>query len=181
MLSVSPLKLVIVLVVALVLIGPDKLPGVARQLGAGWGAFRRVRQRIEDEVRDTVPDIPAAHQIAQAVRSPVAFLDSLADMHGQDAVGEEHAGESVMPEIAGSASDPHETGNGAAGGGSPETAGPDGSGGSTGHDGPAGDHESWESRDRPDGGTPGSWRPPVPGAPVVAPHGLRVPDDPSMN
>jgi len=81
MLSLSPAKLLIIFVLAIILVGPDKLPQVARQLGAGWHALRRFQQKVEAEVRDTVPDLPPTHDIARFARSPVAFLNSLADLH----------------------------------------------------------------------------------------------------
>src|SRR5471030_1688148 len=81
MLSLSPAKIMVVLVVALIVLGPDKLPQVARQLGAMWGELRRFRTRLESDVRGAFPDLPATHEVASAVRSPLAFLDRLADEH----------------------------------------------------------------------------------------------------
>ncbi|HVC70523.1 MAG TPA: twin-arginine translocase TatA/TatE family subunit [Acidimicrobiales bacterium] len=81
MLSLSPAKLLVLLVIALIVLGPEKLPHVARQLGAAWGDFRRFRSRLESDVRGAFPDLPATHEVAQAVRSPLAFLDRLADEH----------------------------------------------------------------------------------------------------
>lgn len=78
MLSLSPEKLLVVLVVALVVLGPDKLPRLARQLGAGWRQLREFQQRMEREVRETMPDLPPAHEIARMARSPARFLNSLA-------------------------------------------------------------------------------------------------------
>ena len=80
MLSLSPLKIVIVVVVALVLVGPDKLPGLARQIGGAWRAFRSFSTKVESEVRSTMPDLPSTGDIARLARSPVAFLDSLAKL-----------------------------------------------------------------------------------------------------
>ncbi|HMK63307.1 MAG TPA: twin-arginine translocase TatA/TatE family subunit [Acidimicrobiales bacterium] len=77
----SPAKLLVILVVALVVLGPEKLPGVARQLGALWGDLRRWRMRLEREVRGIFPDLPSSHEITQAVRSPLSYLDKLADEH----------------------------------------------------------------------------------------------------
>jgi sec-independent protein translocase protein TatB len=77
----SPAKVLVILVVALIVLGPDKLPKVARQIGGLWGDFRRWRQRLESDVRGSFPDLPSTDQIAQAVRSPISFLDSLADAH----------------------------------------------------------------------------------------------------
>src|SRR5580658_4563610 len=81
MLSLSPAKLLVLLVIALIVLGPEKLPQVARQLGAAWGDLRRFRARLESDVRGAFPDLPATHEVAQAVRSPLAFLDRLADEH----------------------------------------------------------------------------------------------------
>ena len=81
--SLSPAKLLVILVIALIVLGPEKLPGVAHQLGAAWGQFRRWRAQLESEVRGVFPDLPATHEVAQAVRSPLAFLDRLADEHEQ--------------------------------------------------------------------------------------------------
>jgi sec-independent protein translocase protein TatB len=81
MFSLSPAKLMVVLVIALVVLGPEKLPQVARQLGAFWGDIRKWRTRIESEVRSTFPDLPPTHEVVQAVRSPLSFLDRLADVH----------------------------------------------------------------------------------------------------
>lgn len=86
MLSLDPAKVLVVLVVALVVLGPDKLPRAARQLGAAWSQLRQWRARLEAEVRGTFPDLPPAHTIGEAVRSPLRFLDRLADEHG-DAEG----------------------------------------------------------------------------------------------
>lgn len=80
----SPAKLLVVLLVAIVVLGPDKLPKVARQVGSLWGDFRRLRTRLETDVRGNFPDLPSTETISQAVRSPLAFLDSLADTHGGD-------------------------------------------------------------------------------------------------
>ncbi len=79
MFSLDPEKLFIVLIVALVLLGPDKLPKLARQLGSGWSKLRTFQQRIEAEVRETMPDLPSSSQIARIARSPMSYLNSLAD------------------------------------------------------------------------------------------------------
>jgi Sec-independent protein translocase protein TatA len=78
----SPAKVLVILVVVLVVLGPDKLPKMAKQIGGLWGDFRRFRQRLESDVRGNFPDLPSTETIAQAVRSPLSFLDNLADAHG---------------------------------------------------------------------------------------------------
>ncbi|MGH9102885.1 MAG: twin-arginine translocase TatA/TatE family subunit [Acidimicrobiales bacterium] len=58
MLSISPVKILIVAVVALVVLGPEKLPGTLRTLGRYWGEFQRFRGQFESQVRDAVGDLP---------------------------------------------------------------------------------------------------------------------------
>ena len=77
----SPAKVMVILVVALVVLGPDKLPKMAKQIGGLWGDFRKFRERLESDVRGTFPDLPSTEKISQAVRSPLSFLDTLADSH----------------------------------------------------------------------------------------------------
>lgn len=77
----SPAKLLVILVIALVVLGPDKLPKMAKQIGALWADFRRFRERLESEVRSNLPDLPSTETITQAVRSPLSFLDNLPDSH----------------------------------------------------------------------------------------------------
>ena len=88
----SPAKLLVVLLVAVIVLGPDKLPKVARQVGSLWGDFRRMRERLEADVRGNFPDLPSTDRISQAVRSPIGFLDSLADTHGSDNEASSSAG-----------------------------------------------------------------------------------------
>ncbi len=100
MLSLSPAKLLVILIVALVVLGPEKLPQVARQLGALWHDLRQWRSRMESEVRGAFPNLPPTHELSQAVRSPLAFLDRLADEH-ERAVSDEAARAEVPPVEAG--------------------------------------------------------------------------------
>ena len=79
MFLLSPPKLIVVLVVALLVLGPDKLPKVAKQLGTLWSDFRKFRERLESEARVAFPDLPSTDTITQVVRSPLTFLDSLTD------------------------------------------------------------------------------------------------------
>jgi sec-independent protein translocase protein TatB len=78
----SPAKLLVIVVIGLVVLGPDKLPTVAKQIGGLWGDFRRFRQKLESEVRGNFPDLPSTDTITQAVRSPLSFLDTLAESQG---------------------------------------------------------------------------------------------------
>ena len=52
--SIGPMELVIVLVVALVVLGPAKLPEAARQVGRGLAEVRRWSTGLQDEVKRAV-------------------------------------------------------------------------------------------------------------------------------
>jgi sec-independent protein translocase protein TatB len=79
MFSLSPIKLVLIVAIALIVLGPDKLPEVARQVGSFWHSLKSWQSRIEEEVREVVPDLPSTSDIARVVRSPVHLLNQLAD------------------------------------------------------------------------------------------------------
>jgi sec-independent protein translocase protein TatB len=75
----SPEKLLVILVVAMLVVGPEKLPKVARQIGAFWNELHKFRARLEREAKEVFPDLPAFDTLTQAVRSPLSYLDRLAD------------------------------------------------------------------------------------------------------
>ena len=79
MFSLSPFKILIIVAVVLVLLGPDKLPEVAHRLGSSWRALKRLQERVEAEVREVMPDLPSTSDIARLARSPVNLLNQLAD------------------------------------------------------------------------------------------------------
>ena len=80
MLNLDPAKLLVIAVVAIILLGPDRLPQVARQVGAAWRSFNEFRHRMETEVRSTMPDLPSTSEIARLARSPSALLNHLSSM-----------------------------------------------------------------------------------------------------
>ena len=57
MLNLDPAKLLVILVIALVVLGPERLPAVARQMAALIRELNRVRDQVRDEVRSALPDV----------------------------------------------------------------------------------------------------------------------------
>lgn len=55
--SLDPAKVLVILVVALIVLGPERLPRAARQLGAAWRELTRLRDQVTDEVRSAIPDV----------------------------------------------------------------------------------------------------------------------------
>ncbi|CFX95086.1 Sec-independent protein translocase protein TatA/B/E [Syntrophomonas zehnderi OL-4] len=67
--SIGPWELVLILLIALIVVGPSKLPDVAKSLGKGFNEFKKatsgVRKEFEDAIKDDSapttyykPDVP---------------------------------------------------------------------------------------------------------------------------
>lgn len=84
MLSLSPIKILIILIVALLVVGPEKLPQIARQVGGAWKAFRNLSSKVEEEVRSSIPDLPSTGDLARYARSPATLLDRLAGLDANE-------------------------------------------------------------------------------------------------
>jgi len=67
MFGISMPELLVVLVVALLVLGPKRLPEIARALGRGLAEFRRATSDITDELRDAKDMIEEeARQVTRA-------------------------------------------------------------------------------------------------------------------
>jgi sec-independent protein translocase protein TatA len=58
--SIGPMELIIVLVIALIVLGPKKLPEVGRSVGKGMREFKDSLNGITDDDEDDDEDEPAA-------------------------------------------------------------------------------------------------------------------------
>jgi sec-independent protein translocase protein TatB len=113
MLNLDPAKLLVIAVVAIILLGPDKLPQVARQVGGVWRSFNEFRHRMETEVRSSMPDLPSTTEIARLARSPSALLDHLSNMGtDEDAPAEVDDEQTPELDVAGGDAPPSLNGNG---------------------------------------------------------------------
>ena len=97
MFNLDPGKLLVIAVIAIILLGPDRLPQVARQLGGAWRSFNDFRHRMETEVRSTMPDLPSTSEIARLARSPSALLNHLSTMSPDPEAPEEAPDGSFEP------------------------------------------------------------------------------------
>ncbi|MGH9065011.1 MAG: Sec-independent protein translocase subunit TatA/TatB [Acidimicrobiales bacterium] len=61
--DLSPIKILIVVVVALMVLGPERLPEMTRKAGKAWGDFRKFRDNMESEVRGVVGDVPGLSEL----------------------------------------------------------------------------------------------------------------------
>ena len=163
MFNLDPGKLIVIAVVAIILLGPDKLPQFARQVGGAWRTFNDFRRRMESEVRSTMPDLPPTSEIARLARSPSALLTHLSNLPSED---DEAPDGSFQPPAGAAAANGAGEGVGETGAG-----GSDGAGGTGGAGGIA-----------PDGGAETSAAA-TNGKPAVAPQpaDVAVPADPTLN
>jgi TatA/E family protein of Tat protein translocase len=73
----GPLELVIILVIALLILGPGRLPDVGASLGKSIREFRKASSDVQDAVKvdvDTspIPTAPSAPEVPSNVQAPVA-------------------------------------------------------------------------------------------------------------
>src|SRR5512143_2307739 len=67
----GPLELVIILVIALLILGPGKLPDVGAALGKSIKEFRKASSDIQESVKVETSPLPPA-QVAPAAPAPAA-------------------------------------------------------------------------------------------------------------
>jgi sec-independent protein translocase protein TatA len=70
--SLGPAEILVVLVIALLVFGPNKMPDIARQVGKGFREFKRVQQHLKSELRDVVSEFDAPSSTPSA--DPVPML-----------------------------------------------------------------------------------------------------------
>jgi sec-independent protein translocase protein TatA len=68
--SLGPAEILVILVIALLVFGPNKMPDIARQVGRGVREFRRVQQHLTTELRDVVSEFDGSNDSAAADAPP---------------------------------------------------------------------------------------------------------------
>jgi Sec-independent protein translocase protein TatA len=56
-LNLDPAKLAVILVLAMVVMGPEKMQSSARHFGAMWRTVSEFREKAEQQVREALPDL----------------------------------------------------------------------------------------------------------------------------
>jgi TatA/E family protein of Tat protein translocase len=70
--ELSPLHLILILIIALLILGPGKLPDVGAALGKSIKEFRKATSDIQETVRVDTSPLPPTPQPAAAAPAPIA-------------------------------------------------------------------------------------------------------------
>jgi TatA/E family protein of Tat protein translocase len=79
--QLGPLEILVVIVVALLVFGPNRLPEVARQVGRGIREVKRVQEQLSTELHgvlhaDEEPDGPPTFDPGASLAAPIVRADS---------------------------------------------------------------------------------------------------------
>lgn len=80
MLNVGPLELLVVLAVALIVVGPERLPELARSVGRALRQFREVQNEVRDMVSSGVDD--EVREAAAEFRKATGSIRRASDVKG---------------------------------------------------------------------------------------------------
>jgi sec-independent protein translocase protein TatA len=89
--SLGPAEILVVLVVALLVFGPDKMPEIAKQVGKGFREFRRMQQHLKSELRDVVSEFDSGTSTTTVGPDPVPMLPPKEDPAAPPAVASSDA------------------------------------------------------------------------------------------
>src|ERR1700733_7318846 len=78
MFSLDPAKLMLIAVVALVVLGPDKLPAAARKISSLMKDLQKMRASLETEARKFTGDLPFGDELRSA-RDTIGKVTAVTD------------------------------------------------------------------------------------------------------
>ena len=111
MFNVGGGELIVIFILALVVLGPDKLPSAARQAGRYLSEFRRMSQGFQQELKDAM-DIPELDDLKDlkksftstvtsfATTTPSAAPSGEAEVSGNGSGASDHAGDATAASAA---------------------------------------------------------------------------------
>jgi sec-independent protein translocase protein TatA len=62
--NIGPTEMLVILLLALIVFGPKRLPEIGRTVGKGLREFRRASQDIRDEIQSTIDDEQTTPKVA---------------------------------------------------------------------------------------------------------------------
>ena len=73
--SIGPAEIIVVLIVGLIVLGPNRLPQAAKQVGKAVAEFRRVTSGLQAEMRDAFTEPTESVATPPAPTSPAVAAD----------------------------------------------------------------------------------------------------------
>src|SRR3974377_157443 len=95
--SLGPAGTLALLVAALLVLAPDKMPEIAKQVGKGFREFRRVQQHLKSELRDVVSEFDSPGQSPSVEQQAVPMLPPRDDTPPEPPPASAAAGPPVPP------------------------------------------------------------------------------------
>jgi Tat protein translocase TatB subunit len=103
MFNVGAGELMVILLIALIVLGPDKLPDAARKVGNVMGELRRMSNGFQEEMRGAFDEVTRTPDAVPETPSSPAKLEPVAD---DDANGGEPETDRDEPEAGAKSDDP---------------------------------------------------------------------------
>ena len=97
--SVGAPEVLVILVLALLVLGPERLPQAARTIGRWVGEFRRITGSLQAEVQDVVDEVmrPVNETATVATES---FTSTFSSADGSAAVNDDGTATTASPSVA---------------------------------------------------------------------------------
>lgn len=96
----GPLEIIVILVIALLVFGPNKLPEIGKQVGKAVREFKKFQASFNDEVRDLVdPDKPVPDRWAANNGAPATAAHPPSQTPTQDPAAPPPAAPPPAPEV----------------------------------------------------------------------------------
>ena len=89
MFNVGPGELLVIMLVALVVLGPDKLPDAARKMGNVMGELRRMSHGFQEEMRGAFEDVSRPPAPSESAPANPPKLEPVADTDTEPEAGAE--------------------------------------------------------------------------------------------
>jgi sec-independent protein translocase protein TatA len=98
MFNIGPWEMGLILLVALIVVGPGKLPEVAKSIGKGINEFKKVTNGYKKELQDAMDDIETPNKESKN-KDNEKKANSVADMANNfDSINKEDKGVSAVAE-----------------------------------------------------------------------------------
>lgn len=83
MLNIGPQELILVLIIALVVVGPTRLPELGRTIGKALREFRKIQDDVKDTIKFDLNDDPEPY-VRPRPKPPVANVRTTEEAEAED-------------------------------------------------------------------------------------------------